>query len=243
MGTRSDTERSATEIATITRTANVRLKAEQNRVLGWYLKGVMKFSALVCRYCLPPQAARYIGPTMAQAWTAWDKQALDGRVVFEASPDSQLHLDAAEQARTDLQLYQMVAKDPNVVRVELLKELFSRRGYDPARLVVDKLPEKTPEPNISFRFSGEDLIGPQGPMVRAIMAQAGIDIPQDAVTNAASQLFKQVALGVRDASGKALPPRPRLVEHGGPAEQVRPLTQQTGDETTSDQRLGGLSPA
>jgi hypothetical protein len=93
---------------------------------------------------------------------------------------------------------------------------------------VEQLPEKTPEPNISYRFNGEDLYNP---MVREILAQAGVKISQDSIDQSASQMYKQVALGLRDVSGKAVPPTPRPMEHVGPAQQVRSLSKQQGDET------------
>ena len=122
----------------------------------------------------------------------------------------------------------MVANDPNLVRVELLKDLMEQSGRDPGRVVTEKLPEKTDEPNISFRFAGEDLYNP---MVREILAQGGFEVSQQAIDAAAGQLYQQVALGIRDASGKAVPMRPRLAEHGGPAAQVSPLSQRVANDS------------
>ncbi len=222
---------SATKTAVVDRNRNVRLSHEQRQVLRWYLKLVMKFSALVCRYMLPAQAVAYIGAEQAQAWSQWDKQSIDGRLVIDAKPDSQIHLDAAQQRKYWLDLYQFTAKDPNVVRVSLLKKLFEVAGENPADFVVDQLPEQKPDPNIGYSFKGEDLIGPQAPMVLEILAQAGIQISQHARDDSAGQLFKQMALGIRDASGKAVPPTPRPQGHGGPADQVRPLSKQSADQS------------
>lgn len=222
------TEESATKTAEISRSRNVRLDGERRRVLAWYLKGVAKFSALVCRFMTPSLAVPYLGEQGARVWASWDKQTTDGRLVFKARPDSQIRLDAAQERRDALQLYQMVANDPNVVRVKLLHSLFEKYGLDPTELVVEQLPEQPPEPNISFRFSGEDLYNP---MAREILAQGGIQLSQEAIDEAAGQLYKQVALGLRDASGKTVPAQKRLAEHGGPAEQIRPLSKMQGDET------------
>jgi hypothetical protein len=218
-------DETATKTATVDRNRAVRLDAERARILRQYLKGVAKFSALVVRYLTPDLAARYVGPQAAQAWAQAKAQIAMG---FTAKPDSQIRLDAAQERRYALQLYQMCAQDPNVVRVELLKDLFMKAGRDPAKLVVEQLPEKTPEPNISYRFNGEDLYNP---MVREILAQAGVKISQDSIDQSASQMYKQVALGLRDVSGKAVPPTPRPMEHVGPAQQVRSLSKQQGDET------------
>lgn len=228
-GVGGDEEESATKTATVDRNRSVRMDGERRAVLRWYLKLVDKFSALVCRYMSPELAAQYIGPQSAQVWAQWDKRAMPGRVAFSAKPDSQIRLDMARERKFWMDLYQFTAKDPNTVRVTLLKKLFAMAGEDPSQLVVDKLPEQPQKPNLGFTFKGEDLIGPQGPIVREIMAQCGLEISQGAVTESAGQLFKQLALGIRDADGKAVPATKRLPEHGGPAEQVRPLNQQQGD--------------
>lgn len=220
---------SATEIAIIDRQANVRIDAERRRVLQWYLKGVAKYSALVCRFMTPALAVPYVGEQSAQVWGSWNKKVLDGRMVFNAKPDSQIHLDAAAERKSWMQLYQFSAKDPNVIRIALLKKLFELHGEDPSQYVVDQLPGKPHDEGITFSFHGEDLYNP---MVREILAQGGIQISQQTIDDAASQLFKQVSAGVRDASGKAIPAAQRPpAEHGGPVEQVRPLSQQQGDQS------------
>ena len=226
-----DSNKSATEITVMDRAANVRLDNERRRVLQWYIKGVAKFSALVCRYMTPQLATPYLGQQQASLWGSWDKQASDARMAFTARPDSQIRLDAAAERKFALDLYQFLAKDPNVVRVELVKNLVEKAGLDPAKVVVTDLPDEKPTPNLGFSFKGEDLIGPQRPIVLEILAQGGIQISQEALNESAGQLFKQVALGLRDVSGKAVPAQGRPVEHGGPADQVRPLSKQSADQT------------
>ena len=77
---------------------------------------------------------------------------------------------------------------------------------------------------------------PSPPQVREILAQAGIQISQQAIQESAGQLFQQVSLGIRDANGKATPALLKPQPHPGPAEQVRPLSQQSADQ--SGQRPG-----
>lgn len=230
-GVTTETQESATKTAVIDRNRNVRIDAERRQALAVYLKGVSKFSALVCRFMTPQLAIPYIGQEAAMLWGAWDKKNSDGRIAFDAKPDSQIHLDAASERKFWIDLYQFCAKDPNVVRVSLLKRLFEVAGENPQDFVMEQLPEQKPEPNIGFTFKGDDLIGPQAPIVLEILAQGGIQVTQPARDEAAGQLFKQVALGVRDASGKAVPATSRPQEHGGPADQVRPLSKQSADRT------------
>ena len=236
-GVSDDADESATKTAVIDKQRNVRLDKERRKCLRAYLKGVSKFSALVCRYMTPQLAVPYIGQEAAALWGAWDKKSNDGRIAFDAKPDSQIHLDAAEERKYWLDMYQFTAKDPNVVRVQLLHKLFQISGENPDDFVVAELPEQKPDPNIGFTFKGEDLIGPQAAMVIEILAQGGIQISQEARDESAGQLFKQMALGVRDASGKAVPTATsRPQGHGGTADQVRPLSKQSADQ--SGQRSG-----
>lgn len=230
-GSTDNQNESATKTAVVDRNRSVRLNHEQRQVLRWYLKLVDKFSALVCRYMTPQLAVPYIGSQQAQIWGMWDKKATSGRMAFTARPDSQIKLDAAAELKKKLDVYQMTAKDPNAVRVELLKELFGAGGFDVSKCVVEQLPEKHPEPSLGLTFKGEDLIAPQAQMVLEILAQCGIQISQQAQTTAAGQLYQQMALGIRDASGKAVPPVSTPAEHGGPADQVRPLSKQSADKT------------
>ena len=238
-GVQDDANESATKTAVIDRNRNVRIDAERRQALEIYLKGVAKFSALVCRFMTPELAVPYIGRDAAMLWGAWDKQSTDGRIAFDAKPDSQLHIDAAGERKFWIDLYQFCAKDPNVVRTQLLKRLFEVAGENPQDFVVDEIPEQKPAPNLGFTFKGEDLIGPQAAIVLEILAQGGIQVSQQARDESAGQLFKQMTLGVRDASGKAVPAQTRPAPHGGVVEKVRPLSQQSADQ--SGQRSGRQS--
>lgn len=228
----------ATEIGVVDRARNVRLDHERQRVLAWYLKGVQKFSALVCRYMTPQLAVPYIGQQAANTWAQWDKKRWDGRFVFDARPDSAIKLDAAAERKFALDLYQFTAKDPNVNRIPQLKHLFELAGHDPGESVVEQLPEKKPDsPNIGFTFKGDDFLGPQAQQVRDILAQSGIKISQESIDASATQLFQQMQMGIRDASGQMIKPSAHLASHGGPVEQTRPLDQQSAD-TAGQTRTG-----
>lgn len=228
LGVADGGDETATKTSVAAKSRSVRLAKEQGETLRCYLKGVAKFSALVARYMTPQLAAPYIGQEAAMAWGQWNRKAIDGRMGFTARPDSQIKLDAASERRHKLATYQMVANDPHVNRGALVRDLLEISGYDPAAVYTDQIPEKKPDPNIGWSFKGEDLYNP---MVREILAQLGVQISQQTIDEAASQQFKQVALGLRDVSGKAIPPHSQPQPHGGPAEQVRPLSKQQGDKT------------
>jgi ribosomal protein L12E/L44/L45/RPP1/RPP2 len=230
-GVKDTASSTATEISVIDKQRNVRMDSERRRVLAWYLKGVEKFSSLVARFMTPQLAVPYIGEQPAQAWAQWDRKTWDGRFVFGAKPDSQIKLDAAAERKYALDLYQFLARDPNVNRVALLKDLLQKSNLDPSEIVVEQLPQKPPEIALSLALKGEDFNGPQAQQIREVLAEAGITITQQAVDTTATQLFQQMHLGLRNADGKAVTAAPPVADHGGAAEKVRPLNQQSADQT------------
>lgn len=232
-GVNDPNEGSATQTSVVDRSAQARQAHEQRQVLRWYLKLVDKVSTLICRYMIPQMAAKYIGQEMAQAWAQWDKASMDGRLVFNARPDSQIRLDAAAERKFALDVYNFMANDPNVNRVELVKNLAVKSGLDPSKIVIDQLPEKKPEPKLSFAFKGEDLAGPQAPIVMEILKQGGIEISPQAQRAASMEVATQMVTGLRDATGAVVKQQP---EHGGPAQQVRPLSKKQGEQ--SGERTG-----
>jgi hypothetical protein len=156
-------------------------------------------------------------------------------MAFTARPDSQVRVDAAQERKTWLSLYQMVANDPNVVRVEILKTLFEKYGYDSSRLIVAQLPDKGPEPpKISFALKGEELNPglPEFPLVLEILRLGGYTLDPKAVQQA-QLASKMQMLGIGQPSsalpGEAKPKGPP--PHGGAAEQVSPLGKHTFDQT------------
>ena len=103
-----------------------------------------------------------------------------------------------------------------------------KAGLDPTQTVVEQLPPKGPDLKVSFALKGEDLIGPQAPGVKEILAQAGIQISVEAEQAMSQEMATQMLTGLREADGTVIK---QVQEHGGPAEQVRPLSKKQGDQT------------
>lgn len=224
-GVNDPEEGSATQSAIVDRSAQARQAHEQRQVLRWYLKLVDKLSALACRYLHPQMVAAYIGEQDAMAWGSFDWKSTDSRLAFSAKPDSQIRLDAAAERKFAIDVYQMTANDPNVNRVPILKNLFVKAGMNPAEVVVEQLPEKKPEPpSVSFAIKTESLnpLMPEYANVYQVLTQLGLkNLATPMLDPVTADLMQKTLQAEADAQ----------TEHGGPAEQQRPLSKAQGERS------------
>ena len=217
-GLSEETNRTATELNIIQGAANVRLDAERSRVLTWFIKGTRKFAALLQMFADETKFVEVVGPDLAPQLQPWNRQMVAGEYVFEAKPDSHLRIDAAAERQQTLQLYNLLARDPNVSRVELLKSLLMKFNLDPTRIVVQQLPPPPPEkPKLSISVTPEEVGLPH---VIELLKQYGVIVtPQMAQQANAQKTVNEVVAG-----GPATPGPQPSPPHGGPAPQANPLT-------------------
>lgn len=227
-GLTDETTKTATEVATAQNAADVRLDYERQRVLAFFTQGVRKFAALLQLFKDDMGYVEILGQE-AQGLQPWNRQMVQGEFLFEAKPDSALRTDVAAERKQALDLYNLTANDPNVARVELLRSLMTKYNLDPARIVVDTLPAKGPEPpRLSISMGGPELAAPT-PMMLQLLEQAGVKITPQMVQQAAAGQF------VREAATEA-----QSLEHGGPAEQQNPLSKHVLRGDGRDGRMGGM---
>lgn len=234
-----DGQETATKTAEIARARNVRLDAERKRVLRQYIKAVDgKIAPLVLRFCSDPRlVAEMIGPEAAQTYLKWRSMVLeagDVRPKFTARPDSQLKLDAAVEFKRWLNAYEFTAKDPLVNRAEILRQIYTLLGQDPARFIAQEQPESKPEPSVGFSFKGEDLnpLMPQYPHTLEILAQVGFEMSQQSIQEAQGGAQNQVLmqeLAAVQAEAKTATKKP--APHGGLAEKASPLSKHSVEQT------------
>lgn len=195
--------RTATEVDSAGRVSDVRLDKERTRLLRWFTRGAAKFASLLQQFKDDEDFVEIEGPDGAKAMQAWNRKMVQGEFVFSAKPDSALRIDADVERRQALNLYNLLGKDPNVRRTELLKTVLQRHNIDPGKIVVETPPqEPKPEPpKISFSFKAEDL---DNPVVLGILHQAGFELP-----------FVTPPGGAQPPGGQA--------PHPGPMPQADPL--------------------
>ncbi len=221
-GGMNSTVRSATEVATVQANVSVRLKREQNALMECFLRGVRKFDALIARYADETDYVEIEGPTGAKVLAAWNQHTISGRYAYNAKPDSQLTMDAAQDRKTVLDYVNFMAKSPFVNQQEMARVVTLAFGFDPSRMIKQPEPSKPTQPDISFRFVAADLGIPE---VRAILAAGGIALPPAISPEAAQAAAIEAA--------KSLP-------HGGAADKADVLSKHHGEETGA---MPGRTPA
>lgn len=215
-GSLNSTVRSATEIATASQNASVRMKKEQGRALEWFLMGVSrKFDPLVMRYADATNLIPIVGHQAAGLILAW--KAVSGRNACDAKADSQLSLDAAQDQKTFLDYQNFNAKNPYIDQMELSRIGAMKHGYDASKLV--KMPQPPPDPKpeppkISMALKAADIAIPE---IRALLIHLGVPIdPMPSPEAIAAHLADQ---------------KPATPQHGGAADKVEVLSKHHGELT------------
>jgi hypothetical protein len=109
-----------------------------------------------------------------------DKQRVQGLdlrqipdTVFTIRPDSTVLLDSEQEYKRLERFLDVSAKSGYAQPKPMLERMAALSQLDPAEVIKDPQPNAPDSPNISFRFSGEDLLGPMANVVLAIMMKAG----------------------------------------------------------------------
>lgn len=215
-GAQQDTVRSATELTYVERNKDVRMQAERNRILAGFVGGVAKIDALMKRFEGEPGQPPLSGYT------------------YDIKPDSGMHLDAAADRKFALDRYNMLAKDPNVNRMYLLKELAPDLRLDAAQLIVEPPPPKPPMPTTGVTIHADDLnpLAPQYLNTLDLLKTVGITLAATPIT---PQLLQNAAL--------AAPMKPTPQPHGGTPQEADKVSKHTADLVGHTQQFGGQAGA
>jgi hypothetical protein len=240
-GTATDTERTATELQIVQNNTDLRMDDERNAVIDWYVRGVTKLWTLIQRFADAPDYVAVLGPDGANQLMPWSKSDIQGRFAFSLKTDSTVRPDSAMDQKRSLDLYNFMAKDPQVNRSALLQDIFAKFNLDPAKLSAQPQPPPPDKPNVSYRFSGADLDPalPQFGIVVSILEQGGTKIDpaliESAKQRAGAQIMAQAGMPGQPPTASMPPGRPGPppnLAHGGMADKGELLNkhqeQQTG---------------
>ena len=204
LGTPNDAERSATEVNTVANANGVRLDYEKGRVNRYLVEGAEVLFSLLQRFLDETAYVEVIGADGNAVLQEVTRATIAGEYAFDVKADSSDRVDIATKQGNALRLYNILGNSPSVNRAALEAEIFELHGMEPAKLAAPPQ-EKGPEPpNISYRFTGEDLLSP---LAVAIMLKAGHDIGQNDI-KAAQQLIRDTIAGLRDLQPQMTPAPP-----------------------------------
>jgi hypothetical protein len=220
LGSQTDTERSATESKIVQSAGQIRLDYEKGRINRFLVEGAEVLFSLMQKFRAGTKYVRVpkLGGEDLQAVAPAD---LLGEFQFDIVADSSDRVDIQTRQTNTLKLYNLLANSKSVDRSALERELIQLHGHDPTKIIRKEPPEDKPEaPNISYRFSGEDMLNP---LVVALMMKAGVQLtPQD---------IKAAAMMIQDAVGQMMtrhlqpgqPGAPGGAVPGGPMAPGPPL--------------------
>jgi hypothetical protein len=231
MGTDSPGEVSASEAKIIQGNTNVRLDYERNKVLRWFLDGAELIGDLVQLFADDEDYVEVVGPDQTRTLQAWDKTKIAGEFVYEAKTNSQLRLDVAQERMDARNAYQLMANEPFANRQKLVEKVAETHDMDPAQFLTQPPPKQPEPPNVSFRFSGDDLnpLNPSFPIVLQVLAAGGFQVPQQAVDQAKLHAAMMMATGGAPNLPTQAPGAPAQTEHGGTAQEATPLSKHQMD--------------
>jgi hypothetical protein len=233
MGSDSPGEVSATESRIIQGNTNTRLDYERTKVMRWFLEGVELLGSLIQMFADDQDYIEIVGEDRMAALVTWDKSTIAGDFVYGAKTNSQLRLDVAQERQDSRNLYQLMANEPFANRMKLVERVAETHDLDPSQFVTPPPPKQPEQPNISFRFGGDELspLHPSFPIVLEILKAGGFQVSpqalQQAKEMAALQLLKGSSTGA--APDAQQPGVPAQTEHGGVAEQAEPLSKSQAD--------------
>jgi hypothetical protein len=240
VGLKDKGSKTATETSIVQRNTDARFEQERQRVERWFLYDIVKsVDALVLRYCDERLAASILGPQKAMIWAQF-KPALAGGYRYTLQMDSGKYLDVEDDRRQILQIVNFAAKSPFVNQEFLWGQVAEKFGWDPTKALVKPQPDKPEPPKIAFSLKGEDVVGPQAPIVLEILNALGVPISPQAIQTSQALLQAQAELALQQAPQDAGPGQtPKNPNTPGPAEKAPRLDQHQLNETG---RMSGPGP-
>lgn len=228
LATMNSTERSATEVRAVQDAGTVRLDYEKERVNRYIVGAAEVLFSLMQLFLNRKQYVAVVQPGGNEVLQAFDRAALAGDYAFDFLPDSSDRIDAVTRQQNLVKLYNLLGNSPSTNKAYVEEQIWIAHGIDPARAVAPPKEPTPPPPNISFRFSGEDMLNP---MAVALMNKAGYALTPDDIKGAAQMIqdaIKQMAEAKQRVFGEPAPEiaaaPPTQPTDGAPGPETQPQT-------------------
>lgn len=149
-------EHSAAEMKITQDNAGVVLNKERATATAFFLNIADVMAGLMALY----DTFELPNPGDQQRLQAWDRKTVAHELAFTVRGDSTVLLDAEARISRLSRFVNLAGKSGYVNPKAVVSELAALSGLDPATVIQDPMPPKPEKPNISYRFSGEDLSNP-----------------------------------------------------------------------------------
>lgn len=230
--------KTATEASIIERNADTRLAYEQDQWLDWFVRGAEKLGGLIQLFADEADYVEIVGEDGMPQLVQWDKTQIAGEFVYTAVPDTNIRQDATTKHKRALDRFNLLANEPHIERGELVRDLLRELGKSP-KLYKPEVPEKGPEPmRLQLTIRSEDCnpAAPAFPVLKAIMEQSGLQIPDAAISTGLALQSKVDQGGMADPTlaGMAQPGQlgPAVNDmNPGQAQEVTPLNKHQIDQS------------
>lgn len=228
LATPNSGERSATEVREVSSASQVRLDYEKERVNRYVVEAMEVLFSLMQLTLNKTQYAMVVGGDGKEELVKFDQAALAGDYAFEFVPDSSDRIDAVTKQLNIVKVYNLLANSDTINKAYLEEEILIAHGLDPAKAKAQPKEPPPPPLNVSFRFSGEDLLNP---MAVATMKKAGYQLTPEDIKEAAQMIqdsirqmneAKQRVFGEPTPGMEATPPSP-LTDGSQPPQGDQPV--------------------
>jgi hypothetical protein len=201
-GAVNNTIRSAAEVKAIGGANDVRLEYEKARVNRYIAEGASIIFSLLQRYLDQTMWVKIVGEQGIERLTPVTDQTLSGDYDFTFKADSSDRVDVGARLDRAIKTYNLMAKSPTCNASAWEKEILELSGFDPAKFLRPPQQKGPDNANISFRFSGEDMLNP---MAVAAMLKSGYDIGPDDI-KAAAMMIRDAIASMPNAMAMGAPP-------------------------------------
>ncbi len=135
-GTPEQTVRSATETATVSQAFAGRNAKERSRAVEHFLEIARKIDQLLMRYATVDDYVEVTGEDGARQWMMWNNKIIQGRFMYDISPDSQLTVDTQSDLSNLLKVYNLLAPDPLTNRPYLQRRIARAAHLNPSKIIA-----------------------------------------------------------------------------------------------------------
>ena len=237
-GQEDDNAKTATEASIMQSASDTALAYEQDQWLDWFVRGAEKLGGLIQLFADDPDYVEVIGEDGLPILQQWDKTTIAGEFAYTAVPDTSIRQDATTKRKRALDFFNLMANEPHIDRGELVRDLLRDLGKSP-KLFKPDLPEKGPEPaRVQLTLRGEECnpANPAFPVIKAILEQLGMKIPEQAESLGLALQSKVDQGGMADPAlaGVARPGQmdaAKQLLNPGQAQEMTPLNKHQMDES------------